>query len=98
VIFRLSPFSPRKANSAGNDQQKSLGVYHMCCSDVCFILLQIWHNFMALCLVFIWRFFQFSHFFFSDFQLFRTEHHWRDLSCRNAHLVHQNWERISFTF
>jgi hypothetical protein len=36
--------------------------------------------------------------FFSDFQLFRPEYHWRDLSSRNAHLVHQNWYRISFTF
>jgi hypothetical protein len=25
-------------------------------------------------------------FFFSDFQLSRPEHHWGDLSCRNAHL------------
>jgi hypothetical protein len=34
---------------------------------------------------------------FSDFQIFRPEYHWRDLSRRNAHLVHQNWYRISFT-
>jgi hypothetical protein len=34
---------------------------------------------------------------FLDFQLFRPEYHWRDLSSRNAHLVHQNWYRISFT-
>jgi hypothetical protein len=39
-----------------------------------------------------------SHFFFSDFQLFRPEHHRRDLSSWNAHLVHQNCLRISFTF
>jgi hypothetical protein len=36
--------------------------------------------------------------FLSDFQLFQPEYHWRDLSSRNAHLVHQNWYRISFTF
>jgi hypothetical protein len=52
-----------------------------------------WHN---IC------FFQFLYslvqFFSSDFQLFRPEYHWRDLSSRNAHLVHQNWYRISFTF
>jgi hypothetical protein len=42
-------------------------------------------------LKFIWRLLQFSHlFFFSDFQLFRPEHHWRDWSSRNSHLVHQN--------
>jgi hypothetical protein len=29
-------------------------------------------------------------------QFIRPEHHWRDLICRNAHLVHQNWYRISF--
>jgi hypothetical protein len=33
---------------------------------------------------------------FSDFQIFRPEYHWRDLISRNAHLVHQNWYRISF--
>jgi hypothetical protein len=38
---------------------------------------------------------QFSQFF--GFQLFRPEYHWRDLISRNAHLVHQNWYRISFT-
>jgi hypothetical protein len=36
-------------------------------------------------------------FFFSDFQLFRHEYHWRNLSSPNAHLEHQNWFRISFT-
>jgi hypothetical protein len=35
--------------------------------------------------------------FISDFQLFRSEYHWRDFSSRNAHLVHQHWCRISFT-
>jgi hypothetical protein len=35
--------------------------------------------------------------FFPDFQLFRPEHHWRDLSSRNAHLEHQNCSRICFT-
>jgi hypothetical protein len=35
---------------------------------------------------------------FSDFQLFWHEYHWRDLVSRNAHLVHQNWYRISFHF
>jgi hypothetical protein len=34
---------------------------------------------------------------FSVFQLFWPEHHWRDFSSRNAHLVHQNWYRVSFT-
>jgi hypothetical protein len=34
---------------------------------------------------------------FLDFQLFRPKYHWRDLISRNAHLVHQNWYRISFT-
>jgi hypothetical protein len=33
---------------------------------------------------------------FSHFQLFWPEYHWRDLSSRNAHLVHQNRYRISF--
>jgi hypothetical protein len=32
----------------------------------------------------------FSFHFFSDFQLFRPMHHWKYLSSRNAHLVHQN--------
>jgi hypothetical protein len=35
-------------------------------------------------------------FFFRDFQLFWPEHHWRHLSSRNARLVHQNWQRVSF--
>jgi hypothetical protein len=34
---------------------------------------------------------------FSDFQLFWPEYRWSVLSSRNAHLVHQNWYRISFT-
>jgi hypothetical protein len=25
----------------------------------------------------------------SDFHIFQPEHHWRDINCRNAHLVHQ---------
>jgi hypothetical protein len=54
------------------------------------ILRRIWLNFMTLCLVFIRQLFQFSQGFFSDFQLFRPEQHWSDLSSRNAHLVHQN--------
>jgi hypothetical protein len=33
----------------------------------------------------------FTFFFSSDFQPFRPEHNWRDLSSRNEHLVHQNW-------
>jgi hypothetical protein len=37
-------------------------------------------------------------YFFSDFQLFQSEHHLRDFISRNAHLVHQNWYRISFTY
>jgi hypothetical protein len=55
------------------------------------VLRWIWLNFMALSVVFIWRLFQFLHFVFSDFQLFRPEYHWIDLSSRNAHLVHKNW-------
>jgi hypothetical protein len=57
------------------------------------ILRRIWLNFMALYLGFIGSFT-----FFSGFPTFRLEHHWRDLISRNAHLVHQNWYRISFTF
>jgi hypothetical protein len=35
--------------------------------------------------------------FFSAFQLFRPEHHWRDfINSWNAHLVHQYWYHISF--
>ena len=30
------------------------------------------------------------------FPTFRFEHHWRDIVCRNAHLVHKNWYRIWF--
>jgi hypothetical protein len=54
-----------------------------------------WHSicFFFSALVHFWRFFLFSH-----FQLFRAGYHWKDLSSRNAHLVHQNWYRISFTF
>jgi hypothetical protein len=33
----------------------------------------------------------------SDFILFRSDHHWRDFISRNAHLVHQNGYRVSFT-
>jgi hypothetical protein len=51
---------------------------------------------IVLCLVFIRQLFQFSHLFFGN-QLFRPEHHWRDLSSQNAHLVHQNCQRINFT-
>jgi hypothetical protein len=54
------------------------------------IIRRIWLNFMALCFGFHPTLFQFS-LLFSDFQLFRPEHHWRNLSSRNAHLVHQNW-------
>jgi hypothetical protein len=35
---------------------------------------------------------------FDGFSTFWRECHWRDLISRNAHLVHQNWYRISFTF
>jgi hypothetical protein len=59
------------------------------------ILRRIWLNFMVQYL-FIWLLYSF-HNSFSDFQLFRPEYHWRDLSSQNAHLVHQNWFRISFT-
>jgi hypothetical protein len=50
---------------------------------------------------FVWCFGSFNSFFFfftiySDFQL-QPEHHWRDFISRNAHTVHQNWYRISFT-
>jgi hypothetical protein len=42
--------------------------------------------------------FGFCLFFFPPaLQTFRPEHNWRDINCRNAHLVHQNWCRISFT-
>jgi hypothetical protein len=34
----------------------------------------------------------------SSINFFRPEHHWSDLRNRNAHLVHQNWYPISFTF
>jgi hypothetical protein len=51
-------------------------------------------NFMAF---WFFRLFYSFHIFFLDFQLFRTEHHCRDLISRNAHLVHQYWYRISFT-
>jgi hypothetical protein len=44
----------------------------------------------------IWVLSALSH-FFSRFPTFRPEHHWRDLIRRNAHLVYQNWYRISFT-
>jgi hypothetical protein len=27
--------------------------------------------------------------------IFRPEHHWRDIICRNAQLVHQNWYIVS---
>jgi hypothetical protein len=35
----------------------------------------------------------------SGFQIIWPEHHWRDIhvSCRNAHLVHQNCYRMNFT-
>jgi hypothetical protein len=32
------------------------------------------------------------------FVFFWPEYHWRDLSSWNAHLVHQNWYCISFTY
>jgi hypothetical protein len=35
---------------------------------------------------------------FSEFLLFRPEYHWQDLISQHAHLVHQNWYRISFVF
>jgi hypothetical protein len=35
--------------------------------------------------------------YFGLSSFFRPEYHWRYLSSRNAHLVHQNWYRISFT-
>jgi hypothetical protein len=60
------------------------------------ILRRIWLSFMAQCLVFSAHT-QLSHFFFPDSQLFRPDYHWRNLSSRNAHLVHQNCYRISFT-
>jgi hypothetical protein len=70
---------------AGPKERRTISLRHSS------ILRRIWLNFMALCLVFIRRLFHRIHFFSSDFQLFRTEHHWRDLSSPNAHLVHQNW-------
>jgi hypothetical protein len=49
----------------------------------------LWH--------YIWFLSALSHFLFG-FPAFKPEHHWRDLISRNAHLVHQNCYRISFTF
>jgi hypothetical protein len=41
---------------------------------------------------------QFSLFFFLQiFNFFGLKYHWKDSISRNAHLVHQNWYRISFT-
>jgi hypothetical protein len=60
------------------------------------ILRRIWLNFMAQYLVFS-ALIQFS-IFSPDFQHFQPEYHWWDLSSRNAHLVHQNWYGISFTW
>jgi hypothetical protein len=37
------------------------------------------------------------HNFFLGFPTFRPKHHRGDFDSRNAHLVHQNWDRISFT-
>jgi hypothetical protein len=51
-----------------------------------------WHS------IWFFRLLYSFHNFFSDFQLFWPEYHWRDLSSRNAHLVHQNWYRMSFAF
>jgi hypothetical protein len=66
------------------------------------ILRRIWLNFMAQYLLLGFFFGSFTDFtlcfLFSRFQFFRPEHHWRDFIGRNAHLVHQNWYRISFTF
>jgi hypothetical protein len=64
------------------------------------VLRQIWLNSMALYLFFcfFYLFLYTFHNSFRDFQLFRPEYHWRDLSSRNPHLVHQNWYRTSFTF
>jgi hypothetical protein len=59
------------------------------------ILRLIWLNFMAQYLVFS-ALLQFLQFF--GIPTFRPEYHWRDLISRNAHLVHQNWYRISFIF
>jgi hypothetical protein len=56
------------------------------------ILRRIWLNLMTPCLGFLPG--SFTVFTFFWFQLFRPEHHWRDFL--NAHLVHQNWYRISF--
>jgi hypothetical protein len=53
-----------------------------------------WHSIWFLAFFFL----QLHNFIFSDFQLFRPEYHWRDFINRNAHLVHQNLYRISFTF
>jgi hypothetical protein len=56
----------------------------------------LWLNFMAQYLLgfFFPALIQFLHFFFG----FPTFSAWRDLSSQIAHLVHQNWYRISFTF
>jgi hypothetical protein len=57
------------------------------------ILRQIWLNFPDT----VFGIFSYPAHLFSDFQLFRPDHHWRDLISRNAHLVHQNWYCIGFT-
>jgi hypothetical protein len=61
----------------------------------CSILRRIWLNFMAQHFGLFSAFNIFHNFL--DFQLFRPEYHWKDLISRNAHLVHQNWYRISCT-
>jgi hypothetical protein len=59
------------------------------------ILRRIWLSFMAQYLFFS-ALLVFT-ICFSDFQLCRPKYHGRDFISRNAHLVHQNWYRISFT-
>jgi hypothetical protein len=48
-----------------------------------------WHS------VWFFQIFHNSH-IYSHFQFFRLEYHCQDWISRNAHLVHQNWYRISY--
>jgi hypothetical protein len=58
-------------------------------------LLYHWLHFTALCFELFWDLYIHN---ISDFQIFRAEFQWRDVSYRNVHLVHQNWYCMIFTF
>jgi hypothetical protein len=60
------------------------------------IIRQIWLHITELCLGGVLSGL-YSH-NISDFHFFRPGHHWKDIICRNAHLVHQNWYRVSCEF